>query len=308
MILAALGWIAAIGLLAACLSSARHGLHDKKYGPWTGAGLYACAAVVLLAAVGALSPAAAAVLAFLTLITAAGLAVTEALNPADGQEVAAGWRLAAARGAYGHAGAGFGYLARDTRGLAGWLKGRRQERAGKLPDPGPAASAAWPASPVTTFKPDPNGASTMPPRNASGNGTRPPANGTVQQPAIRARRLAAQAGSVPVPAGWAAVVAGTADFEAGSNVELAQWMTEQVLGLAAWAEAIVEQHEANRAKGVDAAAISMLHDVADAGVASAGAMAGAVSQFCNYFELPDAFVDEGKTLAHSGDWHQGSPG
>lgn len=148
----------------------------------------------------------------------------------------------------------------------------------------------------------------MPSRNTGGNGTRPPANGTVQQPAIRARRIAAAAGMVAVPAEWSAVVAGTSDFEADSNIELAQWMTAQVLGLAAWAESVVEQHETNRGKGVDAAAISMLQDVAEAGVTCAQTMAGAVGAFCAYFELPDAFVDSGGQLAHDGRWHQGSPG
>jgi hypothetical protein len=311
MILTALGWLAALGLLAACLSSAWHGFRDKKYGPWIGAGLYACAAVVLLAIDGVLKPLAAGVLAFLALALAGGVALAEdranavAASP-DGTPYGISWQ-AVAGSARGGAGASFGYLARDTRGLAGWLHSRWQElRTGE--DSG--------LEPAPLIQPSPNGASSMPPGNTGGNGTRPrgssqslpPANGTVQQPAIRARRIAAAAGTVPVPAGWAAVVAGTADFEADSNVELAQWMTGQVLGLAAWAESVVEQHETNRAMGVDGAAISMLQDVAEAGVTCAQTMAGAVSQFCNYFELPDSFVDTGGQLAHDGRWHQGSPG
>ncbi len=309
MILTTLGWLAALGLLAACLSSAWHGFRGKEYGPLAGAGLYACAALILLAIIGALRPAAAGALAFLAIALACGAALAEeragavAASP-DGDPDGISWRMVAGSARAG-AGAGFGYLARDTRRLARRLRSRRQEpRTGRPPgaEAGPYTDDF--ASPI---QPSPNGAS-MPPRNTQGNGTRPPASGTVKQPAIRARRIAAAAGSMPVPAGWAAVVAGTADFEAESNVDLAAWMAEQVLGLAAWAESIVEQHETNRGKGVDPAAISMFHDVADAGVVAAQAMAAAVSQFCNYFELPDAFVDAGGQLAHSGDWHQGSPG
>jgi hypothetical protein len=301
MILTALGWLAVLGLLAACLSSAWRGVRGKEFGSLAGAGLYACAALILLAIAGVLRPAAAGVLAFLALALACGAALAEeradavAASP-DGTPDGISWQVAA-RAAGAGAGAGFGYLARDTRRLAGWLRSRRQE-----PPAGEFSSFE-----SSSVQPSPNGAS-MPPRNTQGNGARPPSGGTVKQPAIRARRIAAAAGTVPVPAGWAAVVAGTADFEAGSNVELAAWMAEQVLGLAAWAEAVVEQHEANREKGVDPAAISMFHDVADAGVSAAQAMAAAVSQFCNYFELPDAFVDAGGQLAHDGSWHQGSPG
>jgi hypothetical protein len=295
MILTAIGWLAALGLLAAAASSGWHGARDKARGPWIGAGLYACAAVILLAAAGALAAPAAAALAFAALALAGLVAAAEGPNAAPDSR----WRGAAWSARYS-VGSGARYLGADTRGLAGWLHRRWQEyRAGDGPD-----LASEPAPPI---QPTSNGAGIMP-KNTTGNGTRPPAGGTVKQPGIRARRLAASAGTVPVPAGWAAVVAGTADFEADSNVDLAQWMTEQVLGLAAWAEAVVEQHETNRGMGVDPAAISMLHDVAEAGVGAAQAMAGAVSQFCNYFELPDAFVDAGGQLAHSGDWHQGSPG
>lgn len=297
MILIALGWIAAIALLALAASCAWHGWHEKVRGQRPAAGLYACIALVLMAIDGILAPLIGAVLAFLALALAALAAMAEGRKALPGSRwKGAVWctRFAVTSGPR--------YLGTDTRGLAGRLRRWWAERdMDEIPDPEPAP----PAAPIQF---SPNGADSMPTRTTRGNGTRPPANGTVQQPAIRARRIATQAGAVPVPAGWAAVVVGTTDFEAESNVDLVQWMTSQVLGLAAWSEAIVEQHEANRALGVDAAAISMLHDVADAGVTAAQTMAAAVSQLCNYFELPDAFVDAGGNLAHSGDWHQGSPG
>ena len=93
----------------------------------------------------------------------------------------------------------------------------------------------------------------------TGNGTR--------QPAPRARRTAA---NTAVPGGWGAVVAHTADFQAESDGDLLTWMRGEAIGAAAYAEALVEQHETCRdVIGVDPVAIQTLHDVADAAVTMA---------------------------------------
>ena len=86
------------------------GFRGKARGPLLAAGVYACAAVILLALVGILAPLMAGILAFLALGSAAGLAVI------DGRKGETGWRDTA-RGALGHTGAGFGYLGADTRGI-----------------------------------------------------------------------------------------------------------------------------------------------------------------------------------------------
>lgn len=104
MILTALGWLAAIGLLVLAASSGWHGLRERSRGPWIAAGMYACAAVIMLAVLGVLAALTAGVLAFLALALATGLAL-------------AGGRDGAARDALGHAGEGAGRLGADVRSL-----------------------------------------------------------------------------------------------------------------------------------------------------------------------------------------------
>ena len=110
MILTALGWIAALGLVVLTGFSVSRAFRDKSRGSWTAAGLYACGAVCLLAVDGILAPLTAGVLAFLALAGAAGLAV------AEGRKNEAGWQ-GTAKGALGHAGAGVGYFGADARGI-----------------------------------------------------------------------------------------------------------------------------------------------------------------------------------------------
>lgn len=130
-------------------------------------------------------------------------------------------------------------------------------------------------------------------------------NGT-KQPAPRARRTAAASA---VPGGWGAVVAHTADFQAESDGDLLGWMRGEAMGAAAYAEALVEQHETCRdVIGVDPVAIQTLHDVAGAAVTMAQTMAAAVKRFAEHYELPTQFVADGGLLAHDGRWHKGDDG
>lgn len=113
MFLPALGWLVTVALLAGAVSSGWHGFRDKARGAWIAAGLFVCAAFILLAVLGAVAPVLAAILAFLA------AAVSGVLAWKDGK--------GAPRAALGHAGAGFGYLGRDARGIAArfasWFRG-----------------------------------------------------------------------------------------------------------------------------------------------------------------------------------------
>jgi hypothetical protein len=241
--------------------------------------VYALTAVVILACLGAVGAGAATVLGLLLAVIMAGLAVT--MSGSRG----------VLRTAAGFAGAAVRFLAVDARAfphrvmdlLAGTPGG---EPLADVPAAVPAAPAPGPFTPA-----------------------RVPARGAVRRPAIRAQRAVASAGQgTAAPAGWGAIAAATSDFRSESNIEFAGWLTGEALGVFAWAEAMVEQHEASRDEiGVDAAAIAALDDVATAIVGCAETIAGAVSRFCAHFELPDAFVDAGGKLAHDGNWHQGSP-
>ena len=67
----------------------------------------------------------------------------------------------------------------------------------------------------------------------------------------RARRAAARSGG-SVPSEWGPVIAQTADFEPEDDGELLEWMSRQVTGLSAWAEALVDFYDhATNTIGID---------------------------------------------------------
>jgi hypothetical protein len=272
------GWVAVMALAAAAVHGIRHGRRTHDYAGYAIACLYSGAAVILLPFLGAVHTAVAVVIAVLLGVTTAGIAAS-----------VSGLRGAPATLA-GYAGTAVTFLAADARALPHRIRARLADDEPAPPVIPPPTAHVPPAAP---FTPAPGSAP-----------------GAVRRPAIRAKRAAAVAASATpgVPAEWGGVVALTTDFRAESNVEFAGWLTGQVMGTFAWAEAMVEQHEASRDElGVDPAAIAALGDVAAAIVACGETAAGAVHRFCAYFELPDAFVDNGGKLANAGDWHQGSP-
>jgi hypothetical protein len=272
-----LGWVAVAALLAAAIHGVRYGHHIRDHAGYAIACLYACAAVLLLAFLGVVQVSGAIVLAVILAAITTGIAVSVSGREAPG--TMARFLGTAAR-----------FFIADARALPHRIGARFAD--GEEEDPLPAA-AAPPVPGPAPFVPAPA-----------------PAPGAVRRPAIRAKRAAAAgASAVPaVPAEWGGVVALTTDFRAESNVEWAGWLTGQVMGTFAWAEAFVEQHEASRDElGVDPAAIAALADVAAAIIVCGETAAAAVHRFCAYFELPDAFVDNGGKLANAGDWHQGSP-
>ena len=109
-------------------------------------------------------------------------------------------------------------------------------------------------------------------------------------PERRARRTAARTGG-SVPSEWGPVIAQTADFEPEDDGELLDWMTGQVTGLSACAEALIDVYEhCTGVVGIDPKASAMLHDVADAAAHAAETMGAAKAKFTEHYELPREFA------------------
>ena len=127
-------------------------------------------------------------------------------------------------------------------------------------------------------------------------------------PDRRARRTAAHSGG-SMPAEWGPVVAQAADFEPESDEHLLEWMTTQVNGMAAYAEALIEAYETGvGAVGIDPKGLAALHDVADAAAHAAETMSGAKTTFTDHYELPREFAANGGLMTHDGRWVTGEGG
>jgi len=121
----------------------------------------------------------------------------------------------------------------------------------------------------------------------------------------RAQRAAARSGG-SVPSEWGPVIAQTADFEPEDDGELLEWMSRQVTGLSAWAEALVDFYDhATNTIGIDPQASAMLHDVADAAAQAAETMGAAKAKFTEHYELPREFAGNGGLMTHDGRWITG---
>ena len=159
----------------------------------------------------------------------------------------------------------------------------------------PAAQAAAPA-----FAPD-----LSPPDNTHGGTSTMPASPNRIKTEHRARRAAARSGG-SVPSEWGPVIAQTADFEPEDDGELLEWMSRQVTGLSAWAEALVDFYEHCTATiGIDPQASAMLHDVADAAAQAAETMGAAKAKFTEHYELPREFAGNGGLMTYDGRWITG---
>ena len=124
-------------------------------------------------------------------------------------------------------------------------------------------------------------------------------------PERRARRTAARTGG-SISAEWGPVIAQTADFEPEDDGELLEWMTRQLTGLSAWAEALVDFYEhCTGTIGIDPKASAMLHDVADAAAQAAETMGAAKAKFTEHYELPREFAANGGLMTHDGRWVTG---
>ena len=217
-----------------------------------------------------------------------------------------GWRygrrgtLATARHARRHGGTALRWLV--SRAAPRWENRERQplmfrklRGAAEDPaaEPAPEAEAAAPGD-----APD-----APPPDDTDGGTTSMTASKIA--PGRRARRAAARSGG-SIPSEWGPVIARAADFEPEDDGELLEWMTRQVTGLSAWAEALVDFYEhATQVIGIDPKASAMLHDVADAAAGAAETMGAAKAKFTEHYELPREFAANGGLMTHDGRWVTG---
>jgi hypothetical protein len=195
---------------------------------------------------------------------------------------------------------------------AAWAGPRWQARHHQEPRSNPAAVTP-PAPPDAT--PAGGATTTTSPAGDRGKGIMPMAaqpngRGPVSRitPDRRARRTAARTGGT-VPAEWGPVVAQAADFEPENDAHLLEWMTGQVTGMAAYAEALIETYETCvGAVGLDPKGLAAVHDVADAAAHAAETMSGAKTQFTDHYELPREFAGNGGLMPHDGRWVTGESG
>ena len=127
-------------------------------------------------------------------------------------------------------------------------------------------------------------------------------------PDRRAHRAAASSGG-KVPSEWGPVVAAAADFEPEDDAALLTWMADQVAGMGAYAEGLIEAYETGvNAVGIDPKGLAALHDVADAAAHAAETMQGARGKFADHYELPREFAANGGVMTHDGRWVTGEGG
>jgi hypothetical protein len=251
--------MAALALLALAASSAWHGARERARGPWTAAGMYACAAVILLAADGVLRPLTAGVLAFLSLALAAGLAL-------------AGGRAGAGRAALGHAGAGIGYLGADARGI--WQRIMARLRGGEGERGETEAVVAGHVS-----------ARMIPPVRED------PALGLPPEPAAIA--------SVPAPAPYAALAAWIAGFEPEDDQALTMFMQGHAAGGIAVADAWRGFADTCLGSvGLDPAYVAGILEVGDTESESAAHKAQVHKRFGVIYQAVQEWISAGRMLPH----------
>jgi hypothetical protein len=139
------------------------------------------------------------------------------------------------------------------------------------------------------------------------NGETTMANSRIN-PDRRAHRAAASSGG-KVPSEWGPVVGAAADFEPEDDAHLLGWMADQVAGMAAYAEGLIEAYETGvNTVGIDPKGLAALHDVADAAAHAAETMHGARGKFADHYELPREFAANGGVMTHDGRWITGEGG
>jgi hypothetical protein len=217
-----------------------------------------------------------------------------------------GWRygrrgaVATARHARRHGGTALRWLV--SRAAPRWENRERQPLMFRKLRGEPEDPAAEPAPEAEA--PAPRAAPHAPPPDDTNGGTTSMTASKIA-PGRRARRAAARTGG-SIPSEWGPVIAQTADFEPEDDGELLEWMTRQVTGLSAWAEALVDFYEhCTAVVGIDPKASAMLHDVADAAAGAAETMGAAKAKFTEHYELPREFAANGGLMTHDGRWVTG---
>ena len=268
MLLTALGWIAAIALLAVAASSAWHGIRDRASGPWIGAGLYACAAAVLLAVDGALKPLTAGVLAFLALTVAGTVAVIDGRNAAPGSR----WKGAVWRTRFA-VGAGARHLGGDTRSI--W-----QRIAGRFGggDDAPAETEAVVAEHIAS-------------RNIP-NVMADPALGLAPEPA-------ALATAAPVPPPYAALAAFIGGYVPEDDQALKMFMQSNAAGELAVADAWHAFGDTClTGVGLDPAYVAGLLEAGDSAATHATLLAMVHKRFGVVYAAVQEWISAGRQLPH----------
>jgi hypothetical protein len=266
MILTALGWIAALAFAGASSSSAWHGWRDKARGPWIAAGLYGCAAFVLLAIDGALKPLTAGVLAFLALAVAGTVAVI------DGRGNDGGWK-GIAGSARGGAGSGIGYLGRDARVF--WQRIMAAFGGGEEE---PTETEAVVAEHIAT-------------RNIP-DVMSDPVLGPAPEPA-------ALATAAPVPPPYAALAAWIGGFMPEDDQALRMFMQGNAAGECAIADAWHQFGETClSAVGLDPAFVAGLLEVGDSAAQHASLLAMVYKRFGVLYAAVQEWISAGRQLPH----------
>jgi hypothetical protein len=209
---------------------------------------------------------------------------------------------------------------RGDKAAAGELESRACDLEATLQNPSPAERArmdAWPRARAANAWLEgrgPRPAWLDEPHNPAGapapDGTSP--NGDTMasriNPDRRAHRAASQSGG-KVPSEWGPVVAAAADFEPEDDAALLTWMADQVAGMGAYAEGLIEAYETGvNAVGLDPKGLATLHDVADAAAHCAEIMNAAKHKFAEHYELPREFSGNGGLMPHDGRWVTGEGG
>ncbi len=259
-----LGWLIVLGCLALAVSSGWRGFRGKARGPLLAAGVYACAAVILLALVGVLAPLTAGILAFLALGSAAGLAVI------DGRKGETGWQDTA-RGALGHTGAGIGYLGADARSIWRRIMARFRGEAETTETPAVVAEH------VTTRN--------IPPVRMD------PALGPMPEPAVIA--------SVQAPAPFLDLAKFIAQFEPEDDQALTMFMQSCASGSMVIADAW--RHFADvclSGVGLDPAYVAGILEVGDTESESAAHKAQVHKRFGVIYQTVQEWIAGGRMLPH----------
>jgi hypothetical protein len=210
---------------------------------------------------------------------------------------------------------------RGDKAAAGGLESRACDVEATLQHPSPAERArmdAWPRARAANAWLEgrgPRPAWLDEPHNPAGApapaGTSPNGDTTMASrinPDRRAHRAASQSGG-KVPSEWGPVVAAAADFEPEDDAALLTWMADQVAGMGAYAEGLIEAYETGvNAVGLDPKGLATLHDVADAAAHCAEIMNAAKHKFAEHYELPREFSGNGGLMPHDGRWVTGEGG
>jgi len=265
MILTALGWLAALGLLAIAVSSGWRGWREKARGPWIAAGLYAFAAVVLLGIDGILRPLSAGVLAFLVLAAVMAPALGEGRKIVPDNR----WKGAALSARYALS-SGPRYLARDAGSISRRATGRGEDE--------PAETEAIVSEHIVTRN--------IPPVMAD------PVLGVAPEPA-------ALATAAPVPAPYAAMAAYIAGFVPEDDQALKMFMQANAAGELAIADAWHTFGDTCLNEvGLDPAYVAGLLEAGDGAAIQATLLAMVHKRFGVLYAAVQEWISAGRQLPH----------